>query len=177
MITAMYAVGPNGEFGLRGKLPWGSFKEELNAFYSQLDVLNPDNIIIGAGTYLALPYTVRERMIGASDLFIRADRPLPDDITHDIYTPISMIGDTLPTFLKDQQTVVLGGANLLLEMYQHGHIESAFVSTIFSEQKLEADTHLDSMILDYNYESTRLVYAVGANSDNSLRFVQELVTY
>ncbi len=176
MIIAMYAVGPNGEFGLRGKLPWGSFKEELDAFYSQLDVLNPDNIIIGAGTYLALPYAVRERMIGEADLFIRADRPLADSIK-EIYTPISMIGDTLPTFLKDQQTVVLGGANLLLEMYQHGHIESAFVSTIFSEQKLEADIHLDSMILDYNYESTRLVYAVGANSDNSLRFVQELVTY
>ncbi len=44
-----------------------------------------------------------------------------------------MIGDTLP-LSKDQQTVVLGGANLL-EMYQHD-IESAFVSTIFSEQKL-----------------------------------------
>ncbi|CAL5098796.1 Dihydrofolate reductase, phage-associated [Salmonella phage Tennessee] len=176
MITAMYAVGPNGEFGLRGKLPWGSFKEELDAFYSQLDVLNPDNIIIGAGTYLALPEVVRQRMIGEADLFIRADRPLADSIK-ETYTAISRIGDTLPTFLKDQQTVVLGGANLLLEMYQHGHIESAFVSTIFSEQKLEADTYLDSMILDYNYESTRLVYAVGANSDNSLRFVQELVTY
>ena len=177
MITAMYAVGPNGEFGLRGKLPWGSFKEELNAFYAQLDVLNPDNIIIGAGTYLALPEVVRQRMIGESDLFIRADRPLPDDIKHGIYTPISKIGDTLPTFLKDQQTVVLGGATLLYEMYIHGHIESAFVSTIFSNQKLEADVHLDNTILDYNYESTRLVYATGANSDNSLRFVQELVTY
>ena len=177
MITALYAVGPNGEFGLRGKLPWGSFKEELDAFYSQLDVLNPDNIIIGAGTYLALPEVVRQRMIGESDLFIRADRPLPDDIKHGIYTPISKIGDTLPTFLKDQQTVVLGGATLLYEMYIHGHIESAFVSTIFSDKKLEADVHLDNTILEYNYESTRLVYATGANSDNSLRFVQELVTY
>ncbi|UCR80954.1 putative dihydrofolate reductase [Escherichia phage Lindwurm] len=177
MITALYAVGPNGEFGLRGKLPWGSFREELDAFYSQLDVLNPDNIIIGAGTYLALPEVVRQRMIGESDLFIRADRPLPDDIKHGIYTPISKIGDTLPTFLKDQQTVVLGGATLLYEMYIHGHIESAFVSTIFSTQKLEADVYLDNTILDYNYESTRLVYATGANSDNSLRFVQELVTY
>lgn len=177
MITAIYAVGPNGEFGLQGKLPWGSFKEELDAFYSQLDVLNPDNIIIGAGTYLALPEVVRQRMIGESDLFIRADRPLPDDIKHGIYTPISKIGDTLPTFLKDQQTVVLGGATLLYEMYIHGHIESAFVSTIFSNQKLEADVHLDNTVLDYNYESTRLVYATGANSDNSLRFVQELVTY
>lgn len=177
MITAIYAVGPNGEFGLKGKLPWGSFKEELDAFYSQLDVLNPDNIIIGAGTYLALPEVVRQRMIGESDLFIRADRPLPNDIKHGIYTPISKIGDTLPTFLKDQQTVVLGGATLLYEMYIHGHIESAFVSTIFSNQKLEADVHLDNTILDYNYESTRLVYATGANSDNSLRFVQELVTY
>lgn len=177
MITALYAVGPNGEFGLRGKLPWGSFREELDAFYSQLDVLNPDNIIIGAGTYLALPEVVRQRMIRESDLFIRADRPLPDDIKHGIYTPISKIGDTLPTFLKDQQTVVLGGATLLYEMYIHGHIESAFVSTIFSNQKLEADVHLDNTILDYNYESTRLVYATGANSDNSLRFVQELVTY
>lgn len=177
MITAIYAVGPNGEFGLRGKLPWGSFKEELDAFYSQLDVLNPDNIIIGAGTYLALPEVVRQRMVGESDLFIRADRPLPDDTKHVIYTPISKIGDTLPTFLKDQQTVVLGGATLLYEMYIHGHIESAFVSTIFSNQKLEADVHLDNTILDYNYESTRLVYATGANSDNSLRFVQELVTY
>ncbi|EBU6481688.1 dihydrofolate reductase, partial [Salmonella enterica subsp. enterica serovar Umbilo] len=100
----------------------------------QLDVLNPDNIIIGAGTYLALPEVVRQRMIGESDLFIRADRPLPDDIKHGIYTPISKIGDTLPTFLKDQQTVVLGGATLLYEMYIHGHIESAFVSTIFSNQ-------------------------------------------
>lgn len=177
MITAMYAVGPNGEFGLKGKLPWGSFKEELDAFYSQLDVLNPDNIIIGAGTYLVLPEVVRQRMVGESDLFIRADRPLPNDIKHGIYTPISKIGDTLPTFLKDQQTVVLGGATLLYEMYIHGHIESAFVSTIFSNQKLEADVHLDNTILDYNYESTRLVYATGANSDNSLRFVQELVTY
>lgn len=177
MIAAIYATGPNGEFGLRGKLPWGSFKEELDAFYSQLDMLNPDNIIIGAGTYLALPEVVRQRMIGESDLFIRADRPLPDDIKHGIYTPISKIGDTLPTFLKDQQTVVLGGATLLYEMYIHGHIESAFVSTIFSGQKLEADVYLDNTILDYNYESTRLVYATGANSDNSLRFVQELVTY
>ncbi|EJB4242381.1 hypothetical protein MT068_001472 [Salmonella enterica] len=175
MITAIYATGPDGEFGLQGKLPWGSFHEELDAFYAQLDILNPENIIIGAGTYLALPKVVRERMIGDADLFIRADRPLTEDAG--VYTPISKIGDNLPSFFKDQQTVVLGGASLLLEMYQYGHIESAFVSTIFSDQKLEADVRLDPMILDYNYESTRLVYATGANSDNSLRFVQELVTY
>lgn len=176
MITALYATGPNGEFGLHGKLPWGSFKEELDAFYTQLDILDPDNIIMGAGTYLALPQAVRSRIVGEADLFIRADRPLADSIK-EIYTPISRIGDNLPSFLRDQQTVVLGGATLLKEMYQYGHIESAFVSTIFCDQKLEADVHLDSMILDYNYESTRLVYATGNNADNSLRFVQELITY
>lgn len=177
MITAMYAVGPNGEFGLQGKLPWGSFKEELDAFYSQLDVLNPDNIIIGAGTYLALPQAVRIRMLGDAEVFIHANRPLPEDAEHEIYTPISNIGYTLPSFLKDEQTVVLGGANLLQEMYQYGHIESAFVSTIFSTQTLEADVFLASDILDYNSQSTRLVYATGNNSDSSLRFVQELITY
>lgn len=175
MIAAIYATGPNGEFGLNGKLPWGSFKEELDTFYATLDTLEPENLIVGAGTWLSLPTQLRERMLGDADLFIFADKPLPASVG--LATPISHIGETFPAFLREEQTVVLGGANLLKHMYFNGHIDFAFVSTINSATPLSADITLDPVIIEYNKQATRLVYATGENADKSLSFVQELVTY
>ncbi|ASU02457.1 dihydrofolate reductase [Salmonella phage falkor] len=175
MIAAIYATGPNGEFGLNGKLPWGSFKEELDIFYATLDSLAPDNIIVGAGTWLAFPETLQKRILGDSDLFIYANRPLPNSVGS--ATRISNIGYSLPDFLKEEVTVVLGGATLLLEMYVNNHLDMAYVSTINSVTPLSADVHLHHHITMTNSTATRMDYAVGHNADKSLSFVQELVTY
>lgn len=175
MIAAIYATGPNGEFGLNGKLPWGSFKEELDIFYATLDSLAPDNIIVGAGTWLALPKIARERMLGDSELFIYANRPLPENIG--LATRISSFGYALPEFLKSEVTVVLGGAALILEMYAKNHLDMAYVSTITSATPLSADTFLHPHIIQTNSEATKLVYATGEKADKTLSFIQELVTF
>ncbi|ELI5798137.1 dihydrofolate reductase [Escherichia phage PSa2] len=175
MIAAIYATGPNGEFGLNGKLPWGSFKEELDIFYATLDSLAPDNIIVGAGTWLAFPETLQKRILGDSDLFIYANRPLPNSVGS--ATRISNIGYSLPDFLKEEVTVVLGGATLLLEMYVKNHLDMAYISTITSATPLSADVHLHHHITLTNSMATRMDYVAGQNADKTLSFLQELVIF
>ena len=80
-------------------------------------------------------------------------------------------------FFKEEVTVVLGGAALLLEMYSKSHLDMAYVSTINSATPLSADVYLHHHITTTNSTATRMDYAVGHNADKSLSFVQELVTY
>lgn len=175
MIAAIYATGPNGEFGLNGKLPWGSFKEELDIFYATLDSLSPDNIIVGAGTWLSFPEALQKRIQGDSDLFIYANRPLPESVG--TATRISNIGYRLPDFFKEEVTVVLGGAALLLEMYAKNHLDMAYVSTLTSATPLSADVHLHPHITMTNSMATRMDYVSGESADKTLSFLQELVTF
>ncbi|AXC43112.1 dihydrofolate reductase [Salmonella phage S124] len=177
MIAAIYATGPKGEFGLNGKLPWGSFKEELDIFYATLDSLAPDNIIIGAGTWFGFPETLQKRILGDSDLFIYANANKPLQETIGCPTRITSIGYTLPEFFKEEVTVVLGGAALLLEMYAKNHLDMAYVSTIASSTPLSADVHLHPHITMTNSMATRMEYASGENADKTLFFLQELVTF
>ncbi|CCI88512.1 putative dihydrofolate reductase [Yersinia phage phiR2-01] len=175
MIAAVYAVGKYREFGLKGKLPWGSFKEELDNFYLTLDNLNPDNIIIGAGTWLALPPAVQAKMVGDAELFIFSERPIEENIG--AATQINHIGFKMPAFFLSEDTVVLGGAYLLAEMYTKNHIDLAYVSTVTGVAPFQADVKLHPYILQANEAATRLTYVTGSNAEKGLSFKQELMVY
>lgn len=60
MISLHFAVATDGGFGYQGKLPWGSFPEELEVFFSSI---RPDrHILVGEGTWSSLPLSAKERL-------------------------------------------------------------------------------------------------------------------
>lgn len=60
MISLHFAVATDGGFGYQGKLPWGSFPEELEVFFGSI---RPDrHILVGEGTWSSLPLSAKERL-------------------------------------------------------------------------------------------------------------------
>lgn len=60
MISLHFAVASDGGFGYQGKLPWGSFPEELEVFFNSI---RPDrHILVGEGTWSGLPESAKKRL-------------------------------------------------------------------------------------------------------------------
>lgn len=187
MITAIFAVGTHGEFGLNGKLPWGSFKEELEAYRNALSrVLSGFNgmpaILVGATTWDSLPKSAKEFILSKTKkIFVYSRKPytIPSADVH----IISSIGYRIPDELDLYNIVCIGGARLLKELWTYGWLDKAYISHIYDEEFSNtfndcnarkgfiADSHL---YLDTKDLTSELI-AIGSSKERpSLSFTQEL---
>lgn len=151
MIIAVYAYGKStdplwGDFGSAdGRLPWGSFKAELDQFYLTLDFLGNfyDNqaIVVGMTTFKTMPESVKRRIEESlkSKTWIVCSSSLDSKVTitsknRYIYV-VNAVGDSLPTFLESLgiSGVLLGGAKLIRRFYELGLIDQAYISVIESK--------------------------------------------
>lgn len=132
MIYALYAMGPNGEFGSEKGLPWGSFPEELGFFYECLDAGKSDVIIAGKRTYETAPKRLRETLEKRRVLVW--GRTPPANFYNSRHKHLRYIGKGLKTYLNGSDAVIIGGAALLEEAAKQKVIDVYLRSTI--EMKL-----------------------------------------
>ncbi|QGH45267.1 thymidylate synthase [Bacteriophage Eos] len=132
MIYALYAMGPNGEFGSAKGLPWGSFPEELEFFYASLDAGKSDVIIVGKRTYETAPKRLRE-LLEKRRVLVWGRTP-PENWYNPRHRHLRYIGKGLKTYLNGSDAVIIGGAALLEEAASQKVIDVYLRSTI--EMKL-----------------------------------------
>lgn len=176
MIFGLFAVGDHGEFGLKdGKLPWGSFKEELEVFYSTLEELRHDPIIIGKNTYeSALP---RLRKALETRLVYVYGRTKPEfyGVNHKLLTQIGGSFKRV-TDAWESDALVLGGATLLHHFYNRGLFDGFIRSTVSRKDGLfhpNSDFHLNTGFFQDSPDATVFLLEQGENEE--LTFKQETV--
>lgn len=132
MIYALYAMGPNGEFGSAIGLPWGSFSEELEFFYEFLEPFKADIIVVGKRTYETAPKRLRE-VLEKRQVLVWGRTP-PTIWYNEQHRHLRYIGKGLKTYLNGSDAVIIGGAALLEEAASQKVIDAFIRSTI--EMKL-----------------------------------------
>lgn len=137
MITAIFATGTSGEFGLKGKLPWGSFPEELETYKDTIiSIVNQPfmahtAILMGRLTWDTLPEAAIEFLLSQTNNVIIVGRS-GVQCTHDAeITYISNLGSTLPPDWEYMNIICIGGASVLNSLLAHGHLNKAYISTVY----------------------------------------------
>ncbi|AFQ22249.1 putative dihydrofolate reductase [Pectobacterium phage My1] len=149
MITAIYARGVSADhtqwcdFGSAdGKLPWGSFKAELEQFYVTLGRLGNSTIdhaiIVGMTTFKTMPETVKRRIeetlcsktwvVCSSNITNKMSIASGQRVIH----MVNALGDSLPSFLKSLGVsgVLLGGSKVIRRFYELNLVDQAYISVI-----------------------------------------------
>lgn len=146
MITAVFAMGPNGEFGSTTStsgLPW-VFPDELDNFYATLRKINPTKLLIGASSYAKLPESVKGKIISTISrqvgAFTKHTPPFiifdPKETCRDVrFDPrvdvvLTEISDSIAKLADNERVVCLGGAYLLKELVGWGVLETAHVTEV-----------------------------------------------
>ncbi|QNN97729.1 dihydrofolate reductase [Proteus phage 2] len=157
MISLHFAVGSAGEFGLNGKLPWGSIPKELETFWKGLKSEKPNHIVMGRNTFDSLPKAVIDRLKELSALkVVDLERELtPKESTKLLY-------DTLTSL--DGKVSVIGGAFILntiltnmIELVDKMYISVMHLSMVnprtMSYEPMKADTYLDMAQLNFIFDN------------------------
>lgn len=191
-MYAIYAVGELGEFGSNegNGLPWGSFPEELAAFYSGLVSLSKRIVLNGkkpalvasVKTYNGLPHPVIDRIqehAGTSS-WVLVGRDIPSVCTPGTQL-VTQVSATFDGLLSDQGMtgICIGGARLLASLYGFGLIEGDLVSTVSKNSVVNNWTNKPNTRLilpsDVVYTPTKLL--VKQYSGNKLSFKQHYGVY
>ncbi|QPB12243.1 hypothetical protein [Providencia phage PSTCR5] len=132
-----FAVGVDGEFGNEGKLPWGSYPEELALFWESLQYVKEEGriIVVGKNTWNSLPAAVKRRldtMFGGNLQVISGENSLTHLLT------------ALPEGVK---YACIGGAFLLETIMMTEEVDSVYTTLIGSHTRMPADVWLDMELL------------------------------
>lgn len=189
MITALFAMGPNGEMSFEGKLPWKDYKLELEVFYASLKALAPRVILMGSTTYLDLPPKVLERICKAPGLktdagtdalaaiHVVGSKKLGECFEKSKEVPflaITQIGENFKNFYANENTVCIGGARLLDTLVQANAIQDFRVSTVFPNDgsTMLADTYIPKRLVDL--KTTKILLNQTVNQEEKYNHIQEV---
>lgn len=167
-----FAMGVDGEFGNAGRLPWGSYSEELDFFWQSMQTIHDEGrvLIVGKRTFDDFPKAVKNKFIDAfgGNLFLASSDLLIDTIV-----------TSLPEGVK---FACIGGAAILEYIMDSFPIDSVYTSLIGSTEHYDADTYLDTELvadvltdLDIIFEhemkpnnqfsGTNYIYKLGGNNE------------
>lgn len=147
MINALYAVGPKGEFGTEnGRLPWGSFPEELEVFYNTLkDDFKGDIILVGKRTYETAP--PRLKRILESRFVLVYGRTPPKWICPNKHKLITQLGKGLLSYSPKVDIVCIGGKTVIEELASkkllNTHVRSVVTRQYYEEGFPNARVYLN----------------------------------
>lgn len=134
-LAAIYAVGPNGEFGLKNGLPW-SCADDMKRF--KAITLGYASIIVGRSTFLSVGPLKDRKMIvvckNPEDYQSRETRP-------------NVRWMTVEQARCEWHAIVIGGAKLLEALLPD--ITLVLKSTIHSNDGFEADTYFNNNLEDF----------------------------
>lgn len=128
-----FAVGVDGEFGNEGKLPWGSYPEELALFWDSMQYVKEEGrvVVVGKNTWNSLPAAVKRRLdtiFGGNLQVIAGENTLTHLLT------------SLPEGVK---YACIGGAFLLETIMLTEKVDSVYTTLIGSSNPMPADVWLD----------------------------------
>ncbi|QVQ56949.1 dihydrofolate reductase [Proteus phage VTCCBPA139] len=157
MISLHFAVGSAGEFGLNGKLPWGSIPKELETFWKGLKSENPDYIVMGGNTFNSMPKAVIDRLKEVAEVKVIGIPRSKDPrvVAKSLYDLLTSL---------DGKVSVIGGAFILntiltcmVDLVDKMYISVMHLSMInprtMSYEPMKADTYLDMTQLNFIFDN------------------------
>lgn len=183
MIIGLYAVGPNGEFGLNNRLPWGSFPEELASFNRVLEENKGNHIIVGYKTWTTLPASVKKRFAELRyRVNVYSNRKTREllELSKEVRV-ITNIDYSLKDYMAEGVALVIGGADLLSTAMDAGILDGVFVSRVHPKpstqfaigESFDADVCLEAQLWDENYMPPATVFVCDYGENDKASFVQE----
>lgn len=181
MIAALYACGPNGEFGLNDKLPWGSFEEELKIFAQTLTIAHNSNVIVGIKTWQNLPASVKKLLVDLNiEVYLYVPNPQRDiNALKEYFGNVFIITKfdvSIAEFIgKDKITLILGGASTLKDAMDAGILDGLYISRIWAKDgsPMEADVYLDESLWNEENIPEATVFLSYHAENDKYAFVQE----
>ncbi|QAY01128.1 dihydrofolate reductase [Aeromonas phage Aswh_1] len=160
MISLVFAVGEQLQFGHNGTMPWPHLKEDMNKFK---DVTRHKVVVMGRNTFESLPKLLPDRLnivlSSTQEVYARSGQK-PDLIFDDL--------ELLKTHMTDNQNVdycVIGGPSMLYQFYDLAEeVHMTVVSCATMPPPYHCDVLLDS---DFTKEIA---------SNMNIQEVQKLVT-
>ncbi len=151
-FNVIYAVGPQGEFGNKGSLPWPKLSQDLAHFKkvtSKVDDEKKMNVLImGRKTFESIGFKPLPGRINivVSKLYL----PKMEEGCELPFIPASSLDDALEKAGKmveqklAEKTFVIGGVRLIEESFQHPRLEHIYITRVvpLTNIRFEADTHL-----------------------------------
>lgn len=126
-----FAMGEHGEFGYKGKLPWGSYPSELKFFWESLKQEKHRTILVGENTWNGLPESVKDKIRDITEGGIRI-------VSRE--NPLSSIVENNSS-IKEYSCI--GGAYVLQQIIENFTVDKIYHSIIFKNGSMLADTYLD----------------------------------
>lgn len=178
MIVGLYAVGPDGEFGLEGKLPWDSFPEELTAFKNILQSNKGGCIIVGMNTWNGLPTSIKELLESLNyKILMYCNRKTAEvlDLVSEGYFIINKFDYSLKEYLTDVTALVIGGAQTLVDAMDAGIMDGLYISRVWNNEALPfaADTYLPEQLYLEDSMPPASVFLSATGKNEKLTYVQE----
>lgn len=135
-MIAVFATGPNFEFGNEQKLPWISCKEDLQRFK---ELTMNKVILMGAQTFRSLPSVLPDRIhvVLSTDSQVRCkDGGRPHYVfSGDFKRCIEEIKQSVGTDIA-----VIGGPAIIAQAVEYGAVETMYITTLSGFDKpLEHD--------------------------------------
>ncbi|ASU00421.1 dihydrofolate reductase [Aeromonas phage AS-yj] len=125
MISLVFAVGEQGQFGHCGTMPWPHIREDMQKFK---DVTSKKVLIMGRGTFESLPSKLKDRMhivLSSNPDSVTKSGEGPDVISDDMGLINQMIEDNPET-----DFCVIGGPSMLYHFMSSGMVDEAHVTVI-----------------------------------------------
>ena len=175
MINALYAVGPKGEFGAEdGRLPWGSFPQELENFYSLLEKeFRSDIILVGKKTYETAPPRLK-RLLSERYVLVYGRTPPKEWFHATKHKLITQIGRGLCSYTKEIDMVCIGGKTVIellaSKKLLNTHVRSVVTRKYSDEGFVNSRVYLDPYKL--GLEDAAIIEHKRGSSD-MLEFVQQ----
>lgn len=152
MNYALYAVGPDGQFGLNGKLPWGSIPEELEHFYETAD--KAAAIVVGAKTYFNSPKKLKDFL--SSKIVYVYGAPDGKLLSHK-HQFITQITPAFRKISKNLAIVFIGGKALLEKAMEEKLLDVLVVTEVKPNcvtQHMPADVYLNRKLIEHPISAT-----------------------
>ena len=168
MITAVFAMGVNGEFGSnsRNGLPWGTIPEELENFYNLLEnECKGDIILVGKKTYETAPPRLRRLFEQRMVLVYGRSEPawyVPQNrkVINKPHKLITKIGPGLRKYAERTDIVAIGGKTVIEQMLKHKLVDTVLRSLVLRKDGApfsSATVYLDPYMMDNAFKDAAIV--------------------
>lgn len=170
MLDIAFAVGPNGEFGNKGGLPWPRLPHDMEWFKNTCKKY--DTIICGRSTYDTLPKSLKD----AHEFVVLVQKEIPNNCHGVTYVRLDKYCMRPISELSATKALFIGGAWLL---NNHATLideaDNIFVTPV-SGPSFRADTYLEPELLE-ELKTTRFSTVSVEGRDEGNGYFSKVVRY
>ena len=167
--NVIFAKGAFNEFGYKGGLPWGHYKEDMEHF---MTVTSGSVVVMGRKTFESLPSYLKGRinivLSGSTDVPCCAkDATVPDRV----WNGRELFEDRgIGAWLRhaacwyEKDVFIIGGASLIHEAISNG-VDYIYLTQFHNQKELPADMYQSTSLKDYKVVDASECFSKGYKLD------------